>query len=109
MRFWWLQNLKARNHVTIRAKTPLVVSFETIAEQNWKNTGEMTQRMYTPRFVDQWVMSSTLAYTQAMPSEWVVEAAVNAIVRPGGVLRVRAMVRPSLLLWFICFQETLSY
>ncbi|KAF8933929.1 Retinol dehydrogenase 5 [Haplosporangium gracile] len=89
------------------AKTPLAASFDTIAERNWKNADETTQRMYTPRFFDQWVMNSKLFYTQAMPLGCVVEAAVSAIVKPGGASRARVMVGPWMLLWFIWFQEKL--
>ncbi|KAG0055041.1 Dehydrogenase reductase SDR member 7B, partial [Linnemannia elongata] len=89
------------------AKTPLAASFELVAERNWKNADETIQRMYTPQFVKQWVLNSKLFYTQAMSSEWVVEAAVNSIVERGGASRARVMVGPSMLLWFIWFQEKL--
>ncbi|KAH7055341.1 hypothetical protein BKA57DRAFT_490062 [Linnemannia elongata] len=89
------------------AKTPLAASFELIAERNWKNADETIQRMYTPQFVRQWVLNSKLFYTQAMSSEWVVEAAVNSIAERGGASRARVMVGPSMLLWFIWFQEKL--
>ncbi|KAG0056268.1 (2R,3R)-2,3-butanediol dehydrogenase [Gryganskiella cystojenkinii] len=61
------------------AKTLIVAGFNSLLETAWKQASSETRSMYGPRFIDGVKAQSKHTYKTAMPSKWVVDAAVKAI------------------------------
>ncbi|KAF9101666.1 hypothetical protein BGX29_005401 [Mortierella sp. GBA35] len=74
------------------AKTPLVANGASVLEASWKQADEQTRRMYGEKFITSLSKHGQMVYKRAMPSKWVVEAAVNAIQKKGGASRARTLV-----------------
>lgn len=74
------------------AKTPLVASAHTVMDKVWKSADPMTQKMYGPQFIDGVRKRSEELYKQSMPSQWVVDAAINAIRKQGGARKARVLI-----------------
>lgn len=85
------------------AKTPIMANSSATFEQNWKRAGESVHAMYGPDFVEGVHKRSQLLYEKAMPPQWVVQAAVNAIHKKNGAQTARILVGfwyVPLLVWF---------
>ncbi|KAG0089395.1 Retinol dehydrogenase 5 [Podila epicladia] len=89
------------------AKTPLVASAHTVIERVWKTSDLQTQRMYGPNFIQGVKAHTEHLYERAMPSKWVVDAAVNAIRKQGGAKKARILVGFWWVGIMIRLQETL--
>jgi NAD(P)-dependent dehydrogenase (short-subunit alcohol dehydrogenase family) len=85
------------------AKTPIMTNSSAAFEQNWKRAGEHVHAMYGQGFVEETLKRNQLLYEKAMPSQWVVQAAVNAVHKKNGAQTPRILVGfwyVSFLVWF---------
>ncbi|KAG0276815.1 Retinol dehydrogenase 5 [Linnemannia exigua] len=86
------------------AKTPIVTNSFAMFEQNWKQADEHVHQMYGQQFAEGARKRSQLLYEKAMPSAWVVQAAVNAIHKKNGAQTPRILVGfwyVRFLVWFL--------
>ncbi|KAK5808020.1 hypothetical protein F5H01DRAFT_396793 [Linnemannia elongata] len=84
------------------AKTPIMTNSRAAFEQNWKRAGDNVHAMYGEAFVETARKRSQLLYEKAMPPQWIVQAAVNAIREKNGAQTPRILVTPwhvRLLIW----------
>ncbi|KAF9277697.1 hypothetical protein BGZ88_001021 [Linnemannia elongata] len=84
------------------AKTPIMTNSHAAFEQNWKRAGDNVHAMYGEAFVETARKRSQLLYEKAMPPQWIVQAAVNAIREKNGAQTPRILVAPwhvRLLIW----------
>ncbi|KAG0356135.1 Retinol dehydrogenase 5 [Podila minutissima] len=89
------------------AKTPLVANAQTALERVWKTSDLQTQRMYGSNFIQGLKANTEHLYERAMPSRWVVDAAVNAIRKQGGAKKARIVVGFWWVGTLVRLQETL--
>ncbi|KAF9925956.1 Retinol dehydrogenase 5 [Linnemannia zychae] len=81
------------------SKTPLLANSPGLFERNWKQADSQVHQMYGQSFAEGILNNSRAIYEQAMPSQWVVEAAVNTIRKKNGAQRARILVG----FWYIRF------
>ncbi|KAK3845162.1 MAG: hypothetical protein J3R72DRAFT_437022 [Linnemannia gamsii] len=81
------------------AKTPIVTNSFVAFEQSWKRADEHVRQMYGQQFVEGVRKRNQLLYEKAMPSAWVVQAAVNAIHKKNGAQTPRILVG----FWYVRF------
>ncbi|KAF9546946.1 hypothetical protein EC957_009111 [Mortierella hygrophila] len=86
------------------AKTPIMTNSFTAFEQNWKRVDDHVHAMYGPAFVESAHKRNQFLYEKAMPPQWVVQAAVNAIRKNNGTQTSRTLVGfwyVRFLVWFL--------
>ncbi|KAF9361573.1 (2R,3R)-2,3-butanediol dehydrogenase [Mortierella sp. AD094] len=74
------------------AKTPLVANGRSVLEASWNRASPATRLMYGPQLLDVLISQSERVYKRAMPSKWVVDAAVNTIKNQSGASKARILV-----------------
>jgi len=74
------------------AKTPLVASAHSVLDRVWQSADAQTQKMYGPQFVQGLHTHSKELYKRSMPSQWVVDATINAIRKQGGARKARILI-----------------
>ncbi|KAF9130019.1 hypothetical protein BGX30_013661 [Mortierella sp. GBA39] len=87
------------------AKTPIMTNSFMAFEQNWERAGDHVHAMYGPAFVENVRKRSQLLYEKAMPPQWVVQAAVNAIHKKNGAQKPRILVGFWYVRFFVWFLE----
>ncbi|KAF8923042.1 hypothetical protein BGZ47_005093, partial [Haplosporangium gracile] len=86
------------------AKTPIITNSFAALEQNWKRAGDHVHAMYGQQFVEEARKRNQLLYEKAMPSQWVVQAAVDAIHKRNGAQTPRVLIGfwyVRFLVWFL--------
>ncbi|KAG0297101.1 (2R,3R)-2,3-butanediol dehydrogenase [Linnemannia gamsii] len=81
------------------AKTPIMTNSSAAFEQIWKQADESVRAMYGQEFAEKALKRSQLLYEKAMPPQWVVQAAVNAIHKKNGAQTARILVG----FWYVRF------
>ncbi|KAG0047594.1 hypothetical protein BGZ90_007851, partial [Linnemannia elongata] len=86
------------------AKTPIMTNSFTTFEKNWKSASDHVHAMYGEAYAETARKRSQLLYEKAMPPQWVVQAAVNAIHKKNGAQTPRILVGfwyVRFLVWFL--------
>ncbi|KAF9138349.1 hypothetical protein BG015_002408, partial [Linnemannia schmuckeri] len=86
------------------AKTPIMTNSFTTFEQNWKRADDHVHAMYGQQYVEEARKRNKLLYEKAMPPQWVVQEAVNAIHKKNGAQTSRILVGfwyVRFLVWFL--------
>ncbi|KAF9951872.1 hypothetical protein BGZ72_006695 [Mortierella alpina] len=87
-------------------KTPILDLTTANLERIWKAADYKVQQMYGPTFMEKVRASSHTINGGAVPSEWVVDASVNAI-RKNGASKARIPVGPWWVAMFLGIQEVM--
>ncbi|KAF9952636.1 Retinol dehydrogenase 5 [Mortierella alpina] len=74
------------------AKTPIINLAVSALERVWKASDYKVQQMYGPTFQAGFMKRAKTSNDRAMPSKWVVDAAVNAIRKKNGASKARIIV-----------------
>ncbi|KAF9112447.1 Retinol dehydrogenase 5 [Mortierella sp. AM989] len=74
------------------AKTPLVADMHTIFERAWRTSDIYFQKMYGPSFVEGVRKHSEALHDFSMPSKWVTDAVVDAIMKKNGARKAHNLV-----------------
>lgn len=74
------------------AKTPILANIGSALVKGWANAHESTRQMYGPGFHDALSQGAPAITSFAMPSKWVVDAAVQAIRAKKGAQSARVLV-----------------
>ncbi|KAF9925957.1 hypothetical protein FBU30_004342 [Linnemannia zychae] len=74
------------------AKTAIMTNSSIAFERDWNLASDQVHHMYGQAFVEGTKKHNQLLYEQAMPPQWVVQAAVNAVHKKNGAQKARVLI-----------------